>query len=72
MKYYTLLEKILAQGKVQQNKKGGIIYLMNEVLSMDESEKNKICEAARKNIEDNFSNQKMYQSTIDLYNKVLG
>lgn len=31
-KYYTILDKILASGKVQSNKKGNITYLLNEQL----------------------------------------
>lgn len=34
-KYYELLGKIISGGKTQQNKKGGNIFLMNQVLSMD-------------------------------------
>jgi len=33
-KYYKLLKKILAEGQLQQNKKGNIKYLLNQVLSM--------------------------------------
>ncbi|RRC98471.1 thymidylate synthase [Prevotella sp. OH937_COT-195] len=33
-KYYHTLEKILASGKVQQNRKGNIHYLLNEQLSL--------------------------------------
>lgn len=33
-KYYTILEKILAQGKLQSNKKGDIRYLLNERLRL--------------------------------------
>lgn len=33
-KYYRILEKVLSEGKRQQNKKGGIIYLLNEQLSL--------------------------------------
>lgn len=33
-KYYTILSKIIATGKTQTNKKGNIIYLLNEQLSM--------------------------------------
>ncbi len=33
-KYYRILEKVLSNGKRQQNKKGGIIYLLNEQLSL--------------------------------------
>ena len=33
-KYYTILEKILEKGKIQENKKGGIKYLLNEKLEL--------------------------------------
>jgi thymidylate synthase len=33
-KYHKVLEKILTKGKVQENKKGGIKYLTNEVLEL--------------------------------------
>ena len=33
-KYYSLLDKVLAEGKTQQNKKGKIKYLLNEQLSL--------------------------------------
>lgn len=33
-KYHKILEKILDKGKVQENKKGGIKYLTNEVLEL--------------------------------------
>ncbi len=33
-KYYSMLDKILAGGKVQQNKKGAIQYLLNERLHL--------------------------------------
>lgn len=33
-KYYSILEKILASGKMQANKKGNIKYLLNEQLSL--------------------------------------
>lgn len=33
-KYYTILEKILVSGKVQENKKGKIKYLLNKKLSL--------------------------------------
>lgn len=33
-KYHKILEKILKHGKTQQNKKGGIRYLLNEKLSL--------------------------------------
>lgn len=33
-KYYRILEKVLLNGRCQQNKKGSIIYLLNEQLSL--------------------------------------
>ena len=33
-KYHQLLIRILNQGRRQQNKKGGITYLLNEQLSL--------------------------------------
>ena len=33
-KYHKILDKILNKGKVQENKKGGIRYLTNEVLEL--------------------------------------
>jgi predicted aldo/keto reductase-like oxidoreductase len=33
-KYYRILDKILATGKTQTNKKGNIQYLLNEQLSL--------------------------------------
>ena len=33
-KYYSLLGKILSEGKIQNNKKGKIKYLLNEQLSL--------------------------------------
>jgi thymidylate synthase len=41
-KYYKLLSKILNQGEEQKNKKGNIKYLLNEVLSMDSTEVDRI------------------------------
>lgn len=40
-------------------------------LNLNEEEKNIITTAARKNIIDNFSNQKLYKSTIEIYNNLL-
>lgn len=33
-KYYTILNKVLKKGKVQENKKGNITYLLNEKLEL--------------------------------------
>tara|TARA_R110000868_G_scaffold323254_1_gene584208 strand:- start:77 stop:712 length:636 start_codon:yes stop_codon:yes gene_type:complete len=37
-KYYKTLENILNNGKIQENKKGNIKYIINEVLSMDKKD----------------------------------
>ena len=37
-KYYNILDKILRCGKKQSNKKGDIIYLLNEQLSLSPSD----------------------------------
>jgi len=41
-KYYKLLNNIINTGQKQNNKKGNIIYLLNEVLSMNVNDLNKI------------------------------
>lgn len=41
-KYYKLLNDIINTGQKQNNKKGNIIYLLNQVLSMNVNEINKI------------------------------
>lgn len=33
-KYYSILKKILEKGKFQENKKGGIYYLTNQIISL--------------------------------------
>ena len=43
-RYYQLLEKILATGKKQKNKKGDITYLINETLNLDKTEVLRILE----------------------------
>tara|TARA_R100001163_G_scaffold487_1_gene760 strand:+ start:376 stop:1011 length:636 start_codon:yes stop_codon:yes gene_type:complete len=41
-KYYKLLNKIINKGQKQKNKKGNIVYLLNEVLSMNVNDITKI------------------------------
>jgi len=41
-KYYKLLNNIINTGQKQNNKKGNIIYLLNQVLSMNVNDLNKI------------------------------
>ena len=54
-KYYRILAKILSEGKVQENKKGRIRYLLNEQLCMTPAELLDIFEGhgiARKKLKD--------------------
>ena len=44
---------------------------IDDVLSMNKTEKDRICQNAKKYIAENFSNEKMYKKTIDLYKKIL-
>ncbi len=44
---------------------------IDKALNLDEEEKEEICNNARKHVEDNFSNQKMYKKVIDLYEEIL-
>lgn len=59
-KYQLLLKKILSKGKVQINKKGQIIYLINEKLSLNNKELNKIF------LSHNLAKNKL-QKELDLY-----
>jgi len=45
--------------------------LIDKVLDMSKAELDVIGEAGQKNVTENFSNEKMYNATIDLYRKVL-
>lgn len=56
-KYHKILEKILDKGKVQENKKGNITYLTNEVLELKPVDLLEIFEGhgiARKKLKDEF------------------
>jgi len=44
---------------------------IDRALTLDKSVSDKICENARKHIEENFSSQKMCQETIKIYRKIL-
>lgn len=61
-KYYKLLNKIINKGLKQNNKKGNIIYLLNEVLSMNVNDLNKIFS------EHNIAKKKL-KNELDLYCK---
>lgn len=57
-KYYSILGKILSQGKRQSNKKGDIIYLLNERLTLTPSDLLEIFEVhniARKKLRNELS-----------------
>jgi len=45
--------------------------VIEKLLSISKDEENVICDAARKHIEENFSNQKMYHETITIYRNLL-
>ena len=45
MKYFDLLNKILSEGKFQENKKGTIKYLLNEVLDLSQEDISDILKA---------------------------
>ena len=68
-KYYRILDKILATGKTQTNKKGNIQYLLNEQLSLTPADLLDIFEGhniARKKLRselDRKSKQHLTQST---------
>lgn len=54
-KYHSVLNKILEKGKVQQNKKGNITYLLNQALRLDPGDLLEIFEGhavARKKLKD--------------------
>lgn len=50
----------------------GLTGLIERVLDMDVAQKRKIGEAARQNVRDNFSNEKMCEGVMGVYEKVLG
>lgn len=57
-KYYAMLDKILQHGKRQSNKKGDIIYLLNEQLSLSPADLLDIFEShniARKKLRNELS-----------------
>jgi glycosyltransferase involved in cell wall biosynthesis len=56
---------------VEPNNIDDLAAKIDLVLSMDQTERKKISLAARKYMEDNFSNQKMCDQTVALYKKIL-
>lgn len=56
---------------VENNNPKEMAKAIKKALTMKEEEKNKICNNARKNIEDNFSNQKLCKSKIETYERIL-
>ena len=72
-KYYQLLDKILKNGKLQTNKKGNIKYLINEVLSMDTKDINKIIDQhpiAKKKLSKELELYCEGNTSVSEYNKV--
>lgn len=57
-KYYNILEKILAEGVRQENKKGSILYLLNERIALEPADLLDIFEShgiARRKLKDELS-----------------
>lgn len=57
-KYYCILEKILAEGERQENKKGNIVYLLNEHITLEPGDLLDIFEShgiARRKLKDELS-----------------
>lgn len=69
-KYYSILGKILSQGKRQSNKKGDIIYLLNERLTLTPSDLLEIFEGhniARKKLRNELSLFMRGERNLDKY-----
>lgn len=72
-KYYTLLEKILTEGKNQQNKKGNIKYLLDERLQLTPADLLDIFEShgiARKKLKEELSLFMRGERDISKYNEI--
>lgn len=69
-KYYQILDKLLASGKVQSNKKGSITYLLNEQLSLTPSDLLDIFEGhniARKKLRDELQLFMQGERSVERY-----
>ena len=72
-KYYQILEKILAGGKTQTNKKGKILYLLNEQLSLTPADLLDIFEShgiARKKLKNELQLFMQGERNVDRYRDV--
>lgn len=72
-KYYKLLEKIVAKGNLQKNKKGNIKYLINEQLKMNSKDLLKIFKQhkiAKLKLEQELSLYLKGESKISEYNAI--
>ncbi len=64
----TIIDK--KTGFLVENKNSDMLAsLIDEVLSMPKEKSDEICANARKNVEDNFSNQKMCDEMVKIYKK---
>jgi len=72
-KYYKLLGKVLASGKMQRNKKGDILYLLNEQLSLTPADLLDIFEShsiARKKLKNELQLFMQGERQVDKYRDV--
>ena len=72
-KYYDLLAKVLAEGKMQENKKGNIKYLLNEQLSLSPADLLNIFEGhgiARKKLKDELQLFMQGERSVERYREV--
>lgn len=72
-KYYAMLAKILEKGKQQKNKKGNIIYLLNQQLSLDPADLLDIFEGhniARKKLKNELHLFMQGERNIERYREV--
>ena len=73
-KYYEILDKILALGKMQSNKKGNIKYLLNEQLSLTPADLLDIFEGhniARKKLKSELQLFMQGERCVEKYHEVL-
>lgn len=72
-KYYAILEKILVSGKVQENKKGKIKYLLNKKLSLTPADLLEIFEGhpiARKKLKNELQLFMQGERSVEKYREV--
>lgn len=72
-KYYSMIEKILREGKLQTNKKGNICYLLNQQLLLSTADLLDIFEShniARKKLKDELNLFMRGERCVECYNDV--